>query len=86
MKALDLEIARLAACVDVENHFEGFLAHDDVIDGMRAARDNAAQKLRELEELSDGEWALGQAMQAAEDSWSEVRKAVLAAISASYGA
>ena len=84
LSVLELEIARLmdyadgaAANVAVKYY--------EAINVLQATRDKAAKRLRELHAVSDKPWAWEDATSGVEDAWSDVRSAVIAAISTTYG-
>ena len=81
LRALDVEIGRLA---DYADRASGDVALDyyEAIQGLETTRDKAARTLRKLGEVSGEEVACANAMRAMENSWRELRSALIVAISA----
>ena len=84
LKALDREIARMT-------HYQcgvttdAALQYDQAIRGLQVSRDKAAKMLQAMR-APDGEaLTCEDATQGMENAWGDVRTAVLAAISATYG-
>lgn len=81
LRALDVEISRLTdyadhAAVDVA------LEYYEAIQGLETTRDRAAKTLRKLGEISAVEVTCANAMRDMENSWRELRNALVVAISA----
>lgn len=84
LRALELEIARL---MDYADRVAADVAvqYYEAINVLQVTRDKAAKMLRELHAASDKAWAWEDATSGVEDAWSDLRSAVVAAISATYG-
>lgn len=84
LRTLELEIARL---MDYADRVAADVAvkYYEAISGLQATRDKAAKSLRELHALSDKAWEWEDATSGVEEAWSDLRNAVTAAISATYG-
>jgi hypothetical protein len=84
LRALELEIAKL---MDYADRVAADLAvkYYEAIHGLQVTHDKAAAMLRELHAVSDKAWAWEDATTGVEDAWSELRSAVIAAISTTYG-
>lgn len=79
LRALDLEIIRLTDFANGEDGDEALVCYE-VIDVLRTQRDNAVQKLREMQMIDDQRWADDDVTSGMENAWREVRNAVLVAI------
>ena len=84
LRALELEIARLMDYAD-RVAAEVAVKYYETIYALQATRDKAAKRLRELHAVSDKAWAWEDATSGVEDAWSDLRNAVIAAISTTYG-
>ncbi len=84
LRALDVEIARLTDYAD-RVAADVAVKYYETINVLQATRDKAAKMLRELHAVSDKAWAWEDATSAVEDAWSDLRSAVVAAISTTYG-
>lgn len=83
LKALDVEIARLADYAERVTP-NAILRYDMAIRRLQRTRNKAALKLRELRSLRGATWATEEATADAEHAWRDLRRAVLVAISATY--
>ena len=83
LRALDLEIARLTDYADKVTAVVA-VKYYEMIRSLQTTRDKAAKKLRELRAVGDESWVEGDASTGVEEAWSELRIAVLAAISTTY--
>lgn len=79
LKVLELEIARLMDYTDRVTA-EVAVKYFEAINRLQAMRDTAAKKLRELHAVSDAGWMGDDATLSMEDVWTDLRNAVLAAI------
>ncbi|MEK6261661.1 MAG: hypothetical protein AABP62_23930 [Planctomycetota bacterium] len=81
LRALDVEIGRLT---DYADRATGDVALDyyEAIQGLETTRDNAAKTLRKLSEVSGEEVTCANALRDMENSWRELRSALVVAISA----
>ena len=84
LRALDVEIRRLTDYADDADP-DVALNYYEVIQGLETTRNKAAKKLRKLGAVSGEEWAAADAVRDMEHEWRELRKAVIVAISATYG-
>ena len=84
LRALDTEIGRLTDCADGATA-DVALNYYEVIERLETTRDNAARKLRKLGAVSGEEWASAEAVRDVENEWREMRRAVIVAISTTYG-
>ena len=84
LRALDVEIGRLT---DYADGADGDVAinYYEVIQSLENTRDNAAKTLRQLGAVSGKEWESADALRDVENEWRELRKAVIVAISTTYG-
>lgn len=83
LRAMDREIGRLMNYANKSTE-EIAVEYYESIHGLRATRDKAARKLRELHTVSETAWIGDEATTGVEDAWSELRDAVLTAISTTY--
>ncbi|MBC7816909.1 MAG: hypothetical protein IAG10_08490 [Planctomycetaceae bacterium] len=83
LRALDLEIASL---MDYAARATADLAvkYDAAINRLQEMRDQAAKKLQGLHVVSDTGWLGDDATLSMEEAWTDLRNAVLAAITATY--
>lgn len=84
LRALDVEIGRLTDYADGATP-DVALNYYEAIQGMETVRDKAAKQLRKLGAVSGEEWASADALTDVENEWRELRRAVIVAISATYG-
>ena len=84
LRVLELEIARLtdfanaATADDASKYYEA-------IRGLQATHDNAAEALKKLHAVNEDSWMWEDAAMDLEQAWGDLREAVVAAISATYG-
>lgn len=83
LRALDLEISRFTAYADRATA-DVSVKYYEAIKALQAARDKAAKRLRDLHVSTSSAWMWEEAAAGMEDVWSELRNAILAAISTTY--
>ncbi len=80
LRALDQEITWLTNYAELATA-EVAARYGDAIRGLRATRDEAARRLRELRAVSGNAWDVQEAMNDVEEAWNDLRNALREAIS-----